>query len=113
MYQVVVGSGSLEATLQAVAATDRARPLAITDASRADLIVGLAAANASPVGPHVSAILATGAEGPAAIGNHSSGILQVMQGSSSTPFKLFMFGHLGMCEQHVCDHEPNSHSYMP
>lgn len=76
--QVVVGSGSLEATLQAVAACKPARPLAITDASRGDLIVGLAAAHASAAGPHVSAILAADADDPQAIGPHSAAILRVL-----------------------------------
>lgn len=48
--QVTVASGTLESTLEAVAAAHPARPLAITDATRGDLIVGLAAAHASAAG---------------------------------------------------------------
>ena len=73
----MVASSNLEATLDAVAAAHPARPLVITDVSRGDLIVGLAAAHASAAGPHVSAILAADASSPDTVGKRCTAILKV------------------------------------
>lgn len=75
--QVVLGSGTLEATLDAVAAAQPSRPLAMVDASRGDLIIGLAAANASAAGPYASAVLITGADSNLTIGRLCAAILKV------------------------------------
>lgn len=57
---MVVASGTLDATLHALSGSKAERCLALCDASRTDLLLGLSAAHKSTSGPQVAAALMTG-----------------------------------------------------
>ncbi len=54
----MIASGSLTDTLQTLQDSSR-RPLVVTSADRADVLLGLAAVNMSGVGPHAAGVIAT------------------------------------------------------
>lgn len=60
--QVVVASGTLDATLEELAESKSERCLVACDASRTDLLLGLSTAHSSTAGPHIAAVLMTGAK---------------------------------------------------
>ncbi len=54
----MIASGSLTDTLQTLQDSSR-RPLVVTSADRADVLLGLAAVNMSGVKPHAAGVIAT------------------------------------------------------
>ena len=59
--QVLLATGTLERTLDNLSAQPEKRALVVCDATRSDLLLGLSAVHSTEKGPHLAAILLTGA----------------------------------------------------
>ncbi len=81
-----MAGGTLEKSIADLAARDSARTLAICDASRSDLLLGLSAAHSCRSGPHLAGLLVTDA------GSQNKQVAKVIQVFASFLFAFVMIG---------------------